>query len=444
MEAVQRHARHLRGGDLLHRRHPRSDARQVLAEVLRRKAKELEKMGAHFLAIKDMAGLCRPYAAQRAGQGAEGRDRHARSISTPTTPAASTPASVLARRRCRRGRRRSRDRLDDAARTSASRTSTPSSPRCSTRRATPGSTSTRSTSSPTTGSRCASSTRRSTPRRSAGSAEVYLHEMPGGQYTNLKEQAARMGLGHRWPEIARTYAEVNQLFGDIVKVTPELEGRRRHVHVPLHPRHQSAGRAESRAGLARLPRVGHRHAAGRARPTDGGWPAQVQKVVLGDRVPTTQRPGELATPVNLDETRAELRTTLGRPPTEDDLYSHLMYPQVFADFDQFVATYGDVSGLPTTAFFYGLSVGEEIEVEIDPRQGALHQADQHRRGRRAGTPQRLLRTQRHAPRVAGRRQVARAQERRHQTEGQPVRSAAGGRPDAGNDHRALPSASGRR
>ena len=99
---------------------------------------------------------------------------------------------------------------------------------------------------------------------------------------------------------------------------------------------------------------------------DGGWPAQVQKVVLGDRVPTTQRPGELATPVNLDETRAGLRTTLGRPPTEDDLYSHLMYPQVFADFDLFVATYGEVSGLPTTAFFYGLSVGEEIEVEIDP------------------------------------------------------------------------------
>ena len=62
--------------------------------------------------------------------------------------------------------------------------------------------------------------RRSTPRRRPAAAEVYLHEMPGGQYTNLKEQAASMGLGHRWPEIARTYAEVNQLFGDIVKVTP--------------------------------------------------------------------------------------------------------------------------------------------------------------------------------------------------------------------------------
>ena len=91
----------------------------------------------------------------------------------------------------------------------------------------------------------------------------------------------------------------------------------------------------------------------------------MQKVILGDRVPTTTRPGELATPVDLDDTRARLRKALGRPPTEDDLYSHLMYPQVFADFDQFIATYGEVSGLPTTAFFYGLSVGAEIEVEID-------------------------------------------------------------------------------
>src|SRR5690606_39204704 len=91
---------------------------------------------------------------------------------------------------------------------------------------------------------------------------------------------------------------------------------------------------------------------------DGGWPADVQKVVLGDRVPTTARPGERAVPVDLDETRATLRKALGRPATDDDLYSHLMYPQVFADFDQFVATYGEVSSLPTPAFFYGLSIGE--------------------------------------------------------------------------------------
>jgi pyruvate carboxylase len=98
---------------------------------------------------------------------------------------------------------------------------------------------------------------------------------------------------------------------------------------------------------------------------DGGWPKDVQKVVLGDRVPTTKRPGELAAPLDLEATRAAVAAKLGRPANDDDLYSHLMYPQVFADFDQFLANYGDVSGLPTPAFFYGLSIGEEIEVQID-------------------------------------------------------------------------------
>jgi pyruvate carboxylase len=99
---------------------------------------------------------------------------------------------------------------------------------------------------------------------------------------------------------------------------------------------------------------------------DGGWPVDVQKVVLGNKKATTKRPGELAEPLDLDATRAELTQKLGGPATEDDLYSHLMYPQVFADFTSFRKKYDDLSALPTPAFFYGLQIGEEIEVEIDP------------------------------------------------------------------------------
>jgi pyruvate carboxylase len=88
-------------------------------------------------------------------------------------------------------------------------------------------------------------------------------------------------------------------------------------------------------------------------------------VVLGTRKPTTKRPGELAEPIDLEATRSELCLTLGRAATEDDLYSHLMYPQVFADFTAFRTKYDDLSGLPTSAFFYGLQIGEEIEIEID-------------------------------------------------------------------------------
>ena len=99
---------------------------------------------------------------------------------------------------------------------------------------------------------------------------------------------------------------------------------------------------------------------------DGGWPADVQKVILGTRKATTKRPGELAEPVDLESTRAGLSEKLGRPASDDDLYSHLMYPQVFADFQAFRNQYDDLSALPTPAFFYGLQIGEEMEIEIDP------------------------------------------------------------------------------
>ena len=107
--------------------------------------------------------------------------------------------------------------------------------------------------------------------------------MPGGQYTNLKEQANSMGVAHRWPEIARTYAEVNQLFGDIVKVTPQQQSGWRHGVVPLQPRHQTRGRGEPRARLAGLSEsVIDMMSGGLGRP-DGGWPKDVQRVVLGEK-----------------------------------------------------------------------------------------------------------------------------------------------------------------
>jgi pyruvate carboxylase len=189
--------------------------------------------------------------------------------------------------------------------------------------------------------------------------------MPGGQFTNLKEQANAMGLGHRWPEIARTYAEVNQLFGDIIKVTPssKVVGDMCMYLITRGIRPQDVpGLAP---GSHDFPESVIDMLSGGLGQPDGGWPKDVQKVVLGDRVATTKRPGELAAPVDLEATRTELTKKLGRPANDDDLYSHLMYPQVFADFDQFMASYGEVSGLPTPAFFYGLSIGEEIEVQID-------------------------------------------------------------------------------
>ena len=203
----------------------------------------------------------------------------------------------------------------------------------------------------------------SAPR--SGTAEVYEHEMPGGQYTNLREQANAMGLGQRWREIARTYAEVNQLFGDIVKVTPSSKVVGDMCMFLVTRGIKAADVPKLKPGSIDFPESVIDMLSGGLGQPDGGWPADVQKVVLGTRKPTTKRPGELAEAIDLEATRADLTVKLKRPVNDDDLYSHLMYPQVFADFMDFRAKYDDLSGLPTTAFFYGLHIGEEIEIEID-------------------------------------------------------------------------------
>jgi pyruvate carboxylase len=207
----------------------------------------------------------------------------------------------------------------------------------------------------------------------AGSAEVYLHEMPGGQFTNLKEQAASMGLAGRWPEIARTYAEVNQLFGDIVKVTPSSKvvgdmalflfsrGIKPADVVNLEPGAQ--GFPESVADML---------SGGLGWPA-GGWPVDVQRVVLGEKRAAQARkdfkhrilPGAVAAPANLEKIRREISETIKHKASDDELYSHLMYPQVFADYARHEREFSDVSVLPTHAFFYGLRLGEEINVTIE-------------------------------------------------------------------------------
>jgi len=326
------------------------------------KARELERMGAHILAIKDMAGLCRPFAARKLV--AALRDEIGLPIHFHTHDSSGVnAASVLS----------AADAGVDIADLAIASMSG-------------------STSQPNLNSVCAAlrgherdpgidldalnemsdyweevlefyKPFNTAPR--AGSAEVYFHEMPGGQFTNLKEQAAAMGLGHRWPEIARTYAEVNQLFGDIIKVTPssKVVGDMCMYLITRGIRPQDVPNLTP--GSHDFPESVIDMLSGGLGQPDGGWPEDVQKVVLGGRTATTKRPGELAAPVDLEAARASLAAKLGRPSTDDDLYSHLMYPQVFADFDHFLGNYGEVSGLPTPAFFYGLSIGEEIEVQID-------------------------------------------------------------------------------
>ena len=338
-------------------------------------ARELKRMGAHFIGIKDMAGICRPFAArklvktlkQEIGLPIHFHTHDTSGISSTTVLAASEAGADVV----------------DLAIASMSG----------------------STSQPNLNSMVAAvqHTARDTgldlhtlnefsdywekvreyyapfdvaPK--TGSAEVYLHEMPGGQYTNLKEQAASMGVSHRWPEIADLYAQVNQLFGDIVKVTPSSKvvgdmalflfsrGIRPEDVVNLDP------------GMTPFPESVLDMFRGGLGWPDGGWPEPLWKVILGEKgfkeaktrfKAETRKGARSKAParesIDLDKCRSELSAKLKRPVTNDDLYSSLMYPQVFAAFEKHRHDYSDVSVLPTPAFFYGLQPREEISVEIE-------------------------------------------------------------------------------
>jgi len=319
-------------------------------------AKELERMGAHILAIKDMAGLCRPFAAHtlvKALKNEVGIPIHFHTHDTSGINAASVLQASEA----------GVDIVDLAIASMSGSTSQPNlNSVVAALQHTPRDTGLNLTALDTFSDYWEQVRTFYTPFDTApktGSAEVYLHEMPGGQFTNLKEQAASMGLGHRWPEIARTYAEVNLLFGDIVKVTPSSKvvgdmcmflvtrGIRPSDVVNLDP---SAGFPESVIDML---------GGGLGEPP-GGWPKAVVKAVIG-----TDKPKAKTAKINLKEVREELAAKLKHEPSDDELYSYLMYPAVFLDFAKVNREFSDVSVLPTPAFFYGLQPGEEISVDIE-------------------------------------------------------------------------------
>ena len=309
-----------------------------------RMARELKRMGAHFLAIKDMAGLCRPFAARKLVKALKEEIGLPIHFHTHDTSGIAS-ASVLQAGEAGAA-------VVDLAIASMSG----------------------STSQPNLNSIVAAL--QHTPRDTrldllalnefsdywekvreyyapfdvapkTGSADVYLHEMPGGQYTNLREQAASMGVARRWPEIARLYAEVNLLFGDIVKVTPssKVVGDMALFLFSRGIRPEDVANLEP--GVTPFPESVIDMLDGGLGWPPGGWPEPVWRVVLGEerflsarkRYRAAVAQGDAAEGAgqpgaDLEKLRAELSAKLKRPASDDDLYSHLMYPQVFAAFDK--------------------------------------------------------------------------------------------------------------
>jgi len=199
----------------------------------------------------------------------------------------------------------------------------------------------------------------------AGASEVYLHEMPGGQFTNLKEQARSLGLETRWHEAAQAYADANMMFGDIVKVTPSskvvgdmalmMVSQGLAVEDVQNP-DKDVAFPDSVVSMLR----------GDLGQSPGGWPKDLQTKVLKTSDPITVRPGSLLEPADLEAERTKAADATGRDINDADLAAYLMYPKVFTDFDKAQQKYGPTSVLPTPVYFYGLGEGEEVLVDLEP------------------------------------------------------------------------------
>lgn len=199
---------------------------------------------------------------------------------------------------------------------------------------------------------------------SSPQTEVYMHEMPGGQYTNLMQQAKAVGLGDRWDEIKVVYHTVNMMFGDLVKVTPSSKVVGDMALFMVQNDLSEEDIYEKGAQLSFPESVVSLFRGDLGQPV-GGFPEKLQKIILKGQEAITVRPGELAAPVDFEEVKVELEALIGFEPTHEQVLSYLMYPQVFLDYMKMQEEYGEVSLLDTPTFFHGIRVGETVSVEIE-------------------------------------------------------------------------------
>ena len=195
-------------------------------------------------------------------------------------------------------------------------------------------------------------------------ADVYKHEMPGGQYSNLQQQAKAVGLGGRWDEVQEMYATVNLMFGDVVKVTPssKVVGDMALFMVQNDLTEQNI---YERGAAMDFPDSVIEFFQGYLGQPHGGFPEKLQALILKDREAITDLPGDLLEPVNFEQLADVLDERLGRTPTNQELLAYALYPKVFEQYAKTSEQYSDLSVLDTPTFLYGLRLGEEVEVEIE-------------------------------------------------------------------------------
>ncbi len=325
-------------------------------------ARELQAAGAHIIGIKDMAGLCRPAAARAlvaALKAETGLPLHFHTHDTSGISAASVLAAAEAG--C--------DAVDGAIDAMSGLTSQPNlgsiaeALRHGERDPGIDTANLRRLSTYWEQVRQGYAAFESDIR--SGASEVYVHGMPGGQYTNLREQARALGIDEaRWPEVAQAYADVNDMFGDIVKVTPtsKVVGD---MAIMMVTSGLTRAQVEDPATQVAFPESVVQLMRGDIGQPPGGFPKALQAKVLNGARPLATRPGEVLPSVDLEATRREVAQKVGREVTDQQLASYLMYPRVFLDYARDRAAYGDMGRLPTPAFFYGMEPGQEISIDLE-------------------------------------------------------------------------------
>jgi pyruvate carboxylase len=195
--------------------------------------------------------------------------------------------------------------------------------------------------------------------------DLYDHEMPGGQYTNLFQQARALGLSDRWSSVCRAYAEVNRLFGDIVKVTPTSKAVG-DMALFLVANEMSAAEVLTSEKQLAFPASVLDLIGGRMGQPPGGFPEEVTRVILAGEEPLTVRPGSMMPEADMEEARKKAAEFTKDKPNDRDAITYILYPKVFEEFAAHREKYSDVAPLPTTNFLYGQNPGEEIAVDIEP------------------------------------------------------------------------------
>lgn len=335
-------------------------------------AKELEQLGAHMIAIKDMAGLLKPQAAYRLIS--ELKDTisvplHLHTHDTAGNGIITYSAAVKA----------GVDIVDVAMSAMSSATSQPSMSSLYF--------------ALTEGGRCPDIQIENVQQLNhywedirvyyhafengvaAPQTEVYLHEMPGGQYSNLQQQAKAVGLGDKWDDVKRMYATVNQMFGDVVKVTPssKVVGDMALFMVQNNLTEQDV---YERGEEMSFPESVVSFFQGDLGQPVGGFPEKLQKIILKGKPAVTVRPGSLAAPVDFVQVKNDLQGLIGYEPKQDEVLSYLMYPKVFLDYAKMYANFGDVTLLDTPTFFYGMRLNETITVQIEKGKTLIIRLDE--------------------------------------------------------------------